>query len=170
MTTKPSPTVDQFAKGLVNKFGFAVALSAVHNANPDKHDLNQPSLDGVTPPVTPTIHTRNRTDAELARDHGIQTGQAHVDPAWVKAAVEAFHHCAQRSPDFTTDEVWGRLQDQGIPRPHDGRAIVGPRSKAIKSQWIVPTGETRRSERTKAHAGPKAIYRSLIYAPFASGL
>jgi hypothetical protein len=155
-------TVDQFAKGLVKRFGFGASIAAIHRADPNRHDFNQQHLDGVEPPELPVIHTRNRTDSELARDAAIQTGQAHVDPKWIAAALAAFRVCAQEHRQFTTDEVWVLLQEEGVADPHDRRAIVGPLHAAVKNGWIEPTDEYRNSARVKAHAGPKKVYASLI--------
>ena len=86
-------------------------------------------------------------------------------PEWKTAAWEAILHAAHYCKEFTTDEVWLRLDRLGIPAPEEPRAMGPLMMRAVHQGICASTDRVRRSRRSQCHRRPVAVYVSLKAGP-----
>lgn len=98
---------------------------------------------------------------EAARDEAVDRVSANAEIDFITAGRIAVKECCEIKWRFTTDDVWARIPE-GI-EPHDRRAMVSVMKHSQREQWATSTSEFRKSQRPEAHAGPKRVWRSLIY-------
>lgn len=82
---------------------------------------------------------------------------------WKELADAAIGFLASVNVDFVVDDVWKLLDDRGVPRPREGRAM-GPRMMAAHRRGCIePTDRFVATEQVKSHGSPIRIWRSRIY-------
>lgn len=101
--------------------------------------------------------------AERKKQEGINLSYGHTTTIWKEAAGDALVYVAKNYYEFTTDEVWERLALQGI-HTGENRAIGAVVQGAVRAGMIEFSGEYRPTIRPIGHKGPKAVWRSRIYA------
>lgn len=100
--------------------------------------------------------------AERAKQQGIEASYQHAPSIWKKAASDALMALAKSKPEFTTDELWDLLAEQGV---HTGepRALGAIMQSAHRSGMIKSTGKYVASYRR--HKAPIILWQSNIYQP-----
>lgn len=94
------------------------------------------------------------------RDVAMHRVDEAADDDWKALADKAIAQIAATSKRFTADDVWGLLDEQGVDRPREARAL-GPRMMAAaRDGLIVSTDEFRKSTRAELHACPRRVWRS----------
>ncbi|MDE2106731.1 MAG: hypothetical protein KGL39_56470 [Patescibacteria group bacterium] len=101
--------------------------------------------------------------AEQKKQEGINLSYRNTSTIWKDAAGEALIAVAKRTFEFTSDEVWAELASQGI-HTGENRALGAVMQAGNRSGVIEFTGEYRPTTRPEGHKGPKALWRSKIYA------
>lgn len=99
--------------------------------------------------------------ATKAADEAIARAGSNADPLWKQAAFDAVCHIAlHRRVQFTTDEVWELLDEQGIRATHEPRALGAVIRMASKSGIIRATGQYVKSKRVECHGRPIMIWEA----------
>ncbi len=107
------------------------------------------SIGLVLPVQRCTAATTGKARAEFMRT---------ADASWQLETIEVVRRLAGELLDFTTDEVWGRLEHP----PREPRQL-GPLMRACERERIIErTGEFRSSIRQINHGRPQAVWRSLL--------
>jgi hypothetical protein len=99
--------------------------------------------------------------AEAARDEAINRVEANADHVWLTGATEAVRMLARTRDEFTTDDVWNRLDNAGYQPPHEPRAMGAVMRQAARDGLVVKTDRVRNSVRVECHARPVAVWASL---------
>jgi hypothetical protein len=98
----------------------------------------------VRPAVSPgAVATRNRE----------------LDAAWLDAAVQIVQRLARELAEFTTDDVWERLEHP----PREGRQLGALMTSCQRAGLIAPTDAHRPSTRPNVNRRPIRIWRSLAH-------
>lgn len=95
-------------------------------------------------------------------DEAIAIVDAHTQPEWKKAALDAVETLAHQMSDLTTDDVWHYLNLHDIAEVREPRALGVVMRQAQRLGMIEATDRTRRSDRPVCHANPKRVWRSLL--------
>src|ERR1019366_7255116 len=82
-------------------------------------------------PEGPTIW-----DAVDARDEAMLRVQAHSAP-WAAVAMDAVRAAARRETFLSSESIWKVLDDWGIPRPIELRAVGPVMARAVKEGLIA---------------------------------
>ena len=108
--------------------------------------------------------TLDAAGSRAAARAGAELADENAADGWPAAALDVFHWCARTYPDFTTDQFWAEMTSRGVAETSERRAVAAVVGRAVGRGWIERTGTYRTSERRQAHSGPKAVYRSMIWA------
>jgi hypothetical protein len=125
----------------------------------------QLAMEFETPQALPDPVAGRRRGRAL-RDAAMQRAVEHADAVrgeWRLAALEHFRRYAQVAADreFTTGEVRQYAEMLGFSCPTDDRAWGHVAIAARKARFVDKVGFAP-SVNPAAHAGPRALYRSLI--------
>lgn len=112
--------------------------------------------------TTPEQSAFNMEPGAAARDEAIKRVTAHAAVGFIAAARVALEKCCFTMETFTTDEIWA-LIPEGITT-HEPRAMAAIMRFAERNNWASPLDQYRPSVRPEAHAGPKRVWRSRVYA------
>jgi hypothetical protein len=104
-------------------------------------------------------------EATIARDAAIETVASGADQHWLDIAFDCVCTVAARHETFIVDAVWRELESRDYKEPPEGRAMGAVMVRAVKAGIITGTTEYRASDRRSAHANPRRVWRSLVYAP-----
>ncbi len=85
-----------------------------------------------------------------------------ADPEWRNQALKCLEEVAQKTAEFTVDNVRAEVVASGVIT-HDNRAMGGIIKTGRAMGWIEPTGRTIPS--LVGHKTPMQIWRSKIYSP-----
>lgn len=96
------------------------------------------------------------------RDEGMARAEGAADSEWKAAAIDAVEQLAHASAYLTSDDVWPLLFAQQLGT-HEHRAMGPVMQSAKRLGLIEATAAFRPSTRAKAHAGPKRVWRSLVF-------
>lgn len=90
------------------------------------------------------------------KEQGIAQVEANANPAWKQEAHRQVLILAQAGAEFTTDDVWARLEGrQETPEP---RAMGAVMLKASRQGVIRMTGQFRQSKRPECHGRRIAVW------------
>ncbi len=78
-----------------------------------------------------------------------------LDAAWLEAAVGVVERLARELDEFTTDEVWERLEHP----PREGRQLGALMVRCQRARLIAPTDAHRPSTRPNVNRRPIRIWR-----------
>jgi hypothetical protein len=101
--------------------------------------------------------TPQKAEAEKVEAMGRAASGSDAD--WVGKVVDAVRHLNDTLATWTPDDVWERLEDQGVPAPREPRAL-GPILKAMANgpaatiEWLAYDKSRRR------HKAPVSVYRA----------
>ena len=101
--------------------------------------------------------------AERKKQEGINLSYRNTTTIWKEAAADALLHVAKNYFEFTSDAIWDRLASQGI-HTGENRALGAVIQGGVRAGVIEFTGEYKPTVRPIGHKGPKAVWRSRIYA------
>jgi hypothetical protein len=82
-----------------------------------------------------------------------------LDAAWLKAASRIVERLARELAEFTTDEVWERLEHP----LREGRQLGALMGHCQRARLIAPTEAHRPSTRPHVNRRPIRIWRSLVH-------
>lgn len=100
--------------------------------------------------------------AEAARDEAIDRVEANADRIWTEGALEAVRGLALCRDEFTTDDVWDRLEVAGYDLPRERRAMGAVMRQAARDRLVVKSDRVVNSRRVECHARPVAVWRSVV--------
>ena len=95
--------------------------------------------------------------AEHTRDIAIARVDGAADPMWRAAAERVIRDLARSGSDFTTDDVWARLDLTGITT-REPRALGAVLKDAGKRGYVRATDRFRNSTRVECHARPVRVW------------
>lgn len=98
-----------------------------------------------------------------ARDEAIERVETNAEPEWKTNCLNAIQQVALVKAEFSTDDVWEYLHQNGIEAPHENRAIGALMIKAGLKGWITTTDRYVNSLRPACHRRPVRVWRSLIF-------
>lgn len=101
-------------------------------------------------------------EAIRLRDEGIDSVYENASPEFKLGTNASIEFIARGRDEFTTDAVWARNEQQGVPLPHDNRAMSGAMGIAKAAEWIEPTDRFVPTQRKQAHRRPIRVWRSRI--------
>jgi hypothetical protein len=109
------------------------------------------------------LFSRHSDEVNSATEEGIAKVERGTDPHWkFRAMVELYYIC-EVFQEFTSDNVWWRMEDMGMKAPREPSAM-GPIMRMGKSMgWMESTNITKESDRPTRHRTPQRVWRSLIY-------
>lgn len=95
----------------------------------------------------------------------IERADQHADPDWKKVFFRTLIDVAATETEFTSDEVWERLQnDPTMPQTHERRAAGSIVRRAARAGLIdLPKGRTKPTKRAHMHKGLIQVYESRIH-------
>lgn len=111
----------------------------------------QPSLFGVEA-------TQPSLLGEALRDAAIDRVEEHAEPDWLAHAAAAIR-IAAAAGEFTTDDVWRILDERGLDRPRERRAMGAAMRAARRDGVVEPTDRMRPTSRPEGHRNPKRIWK-----------
>lgn len=118
----------------------------------------------VTPPAPKPMRYKNLTifdQVERAKQQGIETAYQYADLDWKRIAADAVRKCALEMPEFSTNEVWEKINKTGVTT-HTNRALGAIMQAAARSGMIRKVGHVGSR---LAHASPVILWQSNIYKP-----
>ncbi len=83
-----------------------------------------------------------------------------ADPRWRGLADEAVRQIVEECDEFTTDEVWTRVNLTGVSGG-DPRGMGAVMDAAMTAGLIARTAKTVKSTRPECHGRPVRVWRSL---------
>jgi hypothetical protein len=87
-----------------------------------------------------------------ARDDGIARGDTHAHPRWKVRAYCAVVWCAENLDVFTADQVWERLEADGVDVSTHNPSALGPVFLAVAREGlIVKTGRMPLTRNPRRH-------------------
>lgn len=99
--------------------------------------------------------------ARARRDEALARVDAHAPADWKARAQAVLVDVARRQPELIATDLW----KAGLDAPHEPRALGAVLQRAVREGILAPTGRVAQTDRTKAHARPCAVWRSLLYVP-----
>lgn len=124
-----------------------------------------------TPPPGPGDRRSVPGDGELLRsalvstpgaDHAVSTAGANANPEWVQRARDVITTLAATREEFTTDDVWARLD--GRAETHERRALGAVVRWAEREGLIRKTDRYLPSTRAECNGRPIAVWASALLA------
>lgn len=97
-------------------------------------------------------------DLFAARDEALRQVEQNADEAWKRHAVTVIRRCALVLGEFTTDDVWDRLDPEFST--HEPRALGALMRRLATSGVITATDNYRPSKRQECHNRPVRVWRS----------
>lgn len=91
--------------------------------------------------------------------------QAHADAEWKKDAYNAVKWCAAHYKEFSTNEVWDRLQ-ASTSSTHEHRAMGPVMMRAARRGLVTNTNRVVTSKIPYQHGRKVALWRSCIHKSF----
>lgn len=116
------------------------------------HDPQLP-FDGATTP--PPSEGRRR------RDKAMKKVESHAAPGFLDGALVAAGRAARDLPHLTSDDLW-RYMPPEVTTP-DNRAMGPVMVRAKKLGLIEPTDRFKPTIFPRGHAGPRRVWRSLVW-------
>lgn len=105
-----------------------------------------------------------KTPQQLAEE-GARAAAEHADRVhqdWTDRAIAMFKVYAEHFTDFLAEDVRVFAHSNGLPPAPDPRAWGHVARKAVSPERLVAVSGYRNTRIPPAHAGPRAVYRSLI--------
>lgn len=99
-----------------------------------------------------------RLRAAVSRE-AVAARNRELDAAWLRAAIGVVERLARELAEFTTDEVWERLEHP----PREGRQLGALMANCQRAGLIAPTEAHRPSTRPNVNRRPIRIWRSLVH-------
>lgn len=98
---------------------------------------------------------------EAAKEEAITRVEDHAETSWLAAAWQAVLHVHDSRPDYyrlTSDDVWRALEYDGMPEPHEPRAMGAVMRRAVAEGLLVATPDFRPSDLARNHRRPVRVY------------
>jgi hypothetical protein len=100
---------------------------------------------------------------EVAKEAAIEAVERNAEPSWLDAAWTALLAAckdawASRDGSLVSDDVWLRLYSDGVPAPHDPRAMGPVMQRAVREGLLLPTSTFRPSAMPQNHRRPVRVY------------
>ena len=102
------------------------------------------------------------TQGDLFRDEGIKQVEGNAGKKWFSYAFLITCALAMKWKHFSTDDIWGVLEDVCSEATHDNRAMGAVMRKAQAEGWIEPTDRVVKSNRPVCHSRPIRVWRSKL--------
>jgi hypothetical protein len=96
-----------------------------------------------------------------ARDEALERVEENAHADWLMAAEWAVTGLAFNYEEFTSDDIWKAVNEQGFST-HEPRAMGAVMVKAARAGMIAPTDRWVQSKRTACHGRPIRVWRSLL--------
>jgi len=90
-------------------------------------------------------------NARLAREDGINRAEEHSPSEWRATALKALNHVARMQLTFTSHDVWRRLEELSVEKPHEESAMGAVFRQASKAGLIEKTGRYVPSQMVQCH-------------------
>lgn len=100
---------------------------------------------------------KSREQMAAERDTAMAQAETGTDPNWEKVATRVVHALAQSGQDFSPDDVWVKLEEQGESPPREPRALGPILKRLAKADVIRAKGFT---ESRRRHGAPVRIYEA----------
>jgi hypothetical protein len=104
--------------------------------------------------VCPDCAAADIAEGTAARDQALAAVADAAPDQWVADAKAAVRWLAATGAEFTTDQVWARVQGA----PPEPRAMGAVMRWAAEQHLVVRTGRSVPSTRPERHAGPCAVW------------
>lgn len=98
------------------------------------------------------------TQGDLLRDAALEQVEANADAEWIAAAKAVVWALIKLGEPFTSDHIWRGLDERGVGKPREPRALGAVLRAAAKAGYIQSTGEWFKSERPENHSRPVAVW------------
>lgn len=95
---------------------------------------------------------------DLLANAAIQQAGDNADPEWTALAHATLRYVASLGAEFTTDDIWLRLEFRNI-HTHEPRAMGAVMRAAVRDGLIEKTGAYVESSRPQSHARPIPVWR-----------
>lgn len=96
---------------------------------------------------------------ERKKQAGIEVAYQYADLDWKKIASDAVRDCALTMPEFSTNEVWDKINYTGVTT-HTNRALGAIMQAAARAGMIKKVGYIASN---KSHNSPIILWQSIIY-------
>jgi len=93
-----------------------------------------------------------------ARDAAIARVDDHADAEWKAHVTRVIGWCAAALGEFTTDDVWDRINPEF--HTHEPRALGACMKRVAAAGVIVATDRYRVSKRSECHNRPMRVWRA----------
>ena len=136
--------------GQVNLILFTVVVTAG-----TKEKIMQTSLFDVIV-EEPVVETTSQVTARAVNRSG-----DNANPLWKNEVRHAIAYCIRNLGEFTSDDVWAYLKNNGTATTAEPRALGSLIREAKADGLIVATGKYRQSNRPECHQNPKMIWQTV---------
>ena len=106
---------------------------------------------------TTTIIEQN--PVQMSLEEAIALVEENADQEWMSAAMYHVRVLCGHHSEFTTDDVWARLQHV---ETKEHRAMGAVMRKAAKAGWCVPTERFVKSQRPECNRRPICVWQSRL--------
>lgn len=121
------------------------------------------SVLNFTSPVATSISQPPSPEVTKATEEAIDRARRGTAAEWRVLAINALYGLCLNKAEFTSDDLWGCLEIDGVEPPREPSAL-GPIMRVGKGMgWAETTNMTRESSRPIQHRKPQRVWRSLIY-------
>lgn len=110
---------------------------------------------------TASIQRQNPQD-QLDLFSALEKVREAADKEWWEAALKAVKNVCLSQAEFTSDDVWKRLEGLSVTTK-EPRAMGAVMREADSRGWIKFTGGYVKSRQKKNHRRPVAVWRSLRF-------
>ena len=131
----------------------------------DREQANTKPFGRQDKPTTRAAQSFDEAETTEATREAIERADTNANPDWKNAFYESLVTVAERTLEFSADEIWEHLLSQpGIPAQHEPRAAGAVILRAVRAHVIkIKPNYFVKSRRRSCHSSPIQVYESLIY-------
>jgi len=104
----------------------------------------------------PVVETTSQITARA-----VNRSWENANPLWKNEVRQAIAYCIRNLGEFTSDDVWSYLKDNGTATTAEPRALGSLIREAKADGLIIATGRYRQSNRPECHQNPKMIWQTV---------
>jgi len=97
------------------------------------------------------LFTYSAREALINREEAIDRVDKNAEVSWKTDALIALDHVRRMQLTFTSHDVWRRLDEENIEKPHEESAMGAVFRQAARAQLIKKTGRYVPSQMAQCH-------------------
>lgn len=97
------------------------------------------------------LFTWSETEARANREEAIDRVERNAEVSWKAEAMIALDHVSRMQLTFTSHDVWRRLDEMDVDKPHEESAMGAIFRRAARAGLIAKTGRYVPSQMAQCH-------------------